>query len=132
MARASKTARRENVELRVSANLPEVLSTRLAAQPLGGRTLELRRSQQRIGLLVTHTLHSPEDEVVHPAPLRQHEAVHLPPFPNQAVGQSGVRRKKQTIGVDVAEGRPRTGEVQQIPHEAVMGQPKPECVRSVG
>ncbi len=35
MVQVSKTARREGVELRITANVQEILSTRVAAQPLG-------------------------------------------------------------------------------------------------
>lgn len=36
MATVTKAARQQGIELRVSANIPELLSTRLSAQPLGG------------------------------------------------------------------------------------------------
>jgi exopolysaccharide biosynthesis polyprenyl glycosylphosphotransferase len=36
MAQVSKAARRQGIEVRVTANVQEVLSTRVAAQPLGG------------------------------------------------------------------------------------------------
>lgn len=36
MATVTKSARRQGIELKVSANIPELLSTRLFAQPLGG------------------------------------------------------------------------------------------------
>lgn len=36
MARVTQAVRRTGAELRVSANIPEVLSTRLSAQPIGG------------------------------------------------------------------------------------------------
>ena len=36
MAIVTKSSRRQGIELKVSANIPELLSTRLSAQPLGG------------------------------------------------------------------------------------------------